>query len=162
MVKKECFNKAGYFDENLPARQDYDMWLSISRFYEFTFIDEELVYIYRNGHEAISSNYKKHIEGTKMVLNKIYSYLSNEELYKYKKSIDNSQYNYIALVCMRNEDYKLAKNYIIKAIKSKKNYESILIMLCSYVPIIFKMLRNIKRSRLANLRRNKEKFKRCI
>lgn len=34
LIKKCVFEKAGMFDVNMPARQDYDMWLRISRFYK--------------------------------------------------------------------------------------------------------------------------------
>ncbi|WP_270565928.1 glycosyltransferase family 2 protein, partial [Clostridium beijerinckii] len=132
VVKKQCFDKAGYFDEDLPARQDYDMWLRISRYYEFYFIDKPLVYIYRDGHEAISSNYKKHIEGTERVLKKIYTYLTSDELNKYKLLIDSQQYNYISLVCIRHEDYKLSKKYSLKAFEAKKNIKSLILIIFSY------------------------------
>lgn len=149
VVKRKCFDKVGCFDKNLPARQDYDMWLRISRYYKFYFIDKPLSYIYRDGHEAISSNYKKHIEGTEIVLKKIYTYLTKSELKQYKKNIDFQQYNYIALVCIRYEDYKLARIYSLKAFKIRKNIKSLILIIFTYIPNLFKILRNI-RNKLCN------------
>ena len=43
LTKKECFNKVGMFDEKLPACEDWDIWLRVSKYYDFQFIDEPLV-----------------------------------------------------------------------------------------------------------------------
>jgi glycosyltransferase involved in cell wall biosynthesis len=48
MVKRECFNKAGFFDENpiLKGFDDFDMWLRILRHYEARYIHAPLA-LYR-------------------------------------------------------------------------------------------------------------------
>lgn len=43
LVKKECFKKLGFFDEELPRLQDWELWLRLSKCYKFKFIDEPLV-----------------------------------------------------------------------------------------------------------------------
>jgi glycosyltransferase involved in cell wall biosynthesis len=40
MVKRECFEKAGLFDEELGAFEDWDMWLRIAQFYEFDYTEK--------------------------------------------------------------------------------------------------------------------------
>ena len=42
MVRRECFDKVGLFDEVFPIAKDYDMWLRIRRFYEFGHIPQIL------------------------------------------------------------------------------------------------------------------------
>lgn len=42
-IRKECFDKVGGFDNNLK-REDYDMWLRISKEFPIAFIDEPLAY----------------------------------------------------------------------------------------------------------------------
>lgn len=49
MMKKSIFDEVGLFDETLPACEDYDMWLKISRKYPIHLIDEPLI-IKRGGH----------------------------------------------------------------------------------------------------------------
>ncbi len=46
LVKKECFDKTGFFDAALPCGQDWDMWIRLAQHYEFYFIDEVLVRYY--------------------------------------------------------------------------------------------------------------------
>ena len=67
LVKRECFARAGLFDEELTSCQDWDMWLRIARHFEFDFVDETLVRINMHA-EQISTDYNKLIPGrTRMV-----------------------------------------------------------------------------------------------
>jgi glycosyltransferase involved in cell wall biosynthesis len=43
MVRRECFDRVGWFDENIKFGVDYDMWIRISRHYQFATIDRPLV-----------------------------------------------------------------------------------------------------------------------
>ena len=49
MVKRELFNELGVFDEDLPACEDYDLWLRISCRYPVDLIKTPLI-IKRGGH----------------------------------------------------------------------------------------------------------------
>ncbi|MEX2454606.1 MAG: glycosyltransferase [Rhodospirillaceae bacterium] len=43
MIRREVIPTVGYFDESLPAIEDYDFWVRIARFYSFDFVAEPLV-----------------------------------------------------------------------------------------------------------------------
>jgi glycosyltransferase involved in cell wall biosynthesis len=43
MVRRECFDKVGLFDEQIKFGVDYDMWIRISRFYDFEIVNLPLV-----------------------------------------------------------------------------------------------------------------------
>ena len=43
MVRRVCFDKVGLFDKQIKFGVDYDMWIRISRHYEFEVIDRPLV-----------------------------------------------------------------------------------------------------------------------
>jgi len=49
MMKRELFDEVGLFDEDLPACEDYDMWLRISARYPVYFIGKKLI-TKRGGH----------------------------------------------------------------------------------------------------------------
>ena len=49
MMKRDLFDKVGYFDERLPACEDYDLWLRVSCRFPVYLVDEPLV-IKRGGH----------------------------------------------------------------------------------------------------------------
>ncbi|MFZ5595886.1 MAG: glycosyltransferase [Bacillota bacterium] len=42
MMKRECFDRAGFFDESLSHTVDYDMWLRTAAFYRFGCVPEVL------------------------------------------------------------------------------------------------------------------------
>jgi glycosyltransferase involved in cell wall biosynthesis len=50
ILKRSLFEEVGFFDEALPAGEDYDLWLRISCRYPVYLIDKELV-VKEGGHE---------------------------------------------------------------------------------------------------------------
>jgi hypothetical protein len=42
LIKKECFKKVGYFDENLPYAEDWDMYIRIAKQFMIKYIHEPL------------------------------------------------------------------------------------------------------------------------
>lgn len=50
MINKILFQELGYFDESLPACEDYDLWLRICSRYPVLFLEQRLVTKY-GGHE---------------------------------------------------------------------------------------------------------------
>lgn len=77
MIRENVFDAVGLFDESLPARQDYEMWIRISRSFPIRGVDEKLVkYHISGGSEQISKNWDNCIDGhTKLYV-------------KYKEDID--------------------------------------------------------------------------
>lgn len=57
IVKKECFERLGGFNEDLRMGIDYDLWLRFSTKYEFDYIDHPLLY-YRVWPGQMSNNCK--------------------------------------------------------------------------------------------------------
>jgi len=49
MISKALLDRTGWFDEDLPAAEDYDLWLRITAFHDVQFIPEPLV-IKHGGH----------------------------------------------------------------------------------------------------------------
>ncbi|MGD8253253.1 MAG: glycosyltransferase family A protein [Syntrophobacterales bacterium] len=49
MIRRELFEKVGYFDEGLPMAEDYDLWLRVAVEYPVKLLPESLV-IKRGGH----------------------------------------------------------------------------------------------------------------
>ena len=40
VARRECFDRAGFYDEKLAASEDWDMWLRVARHYRFCFVDQ--------------------------------------------------------------------------------------------------------------------------
>ncbi len=50
MIKQEVFEKIGPFDENMPACEDYDLWLRCALYYPIYLLEDKLTIKY-GGHE---------------------------------------------------------------------------------------------------------------
>jgi glycosyltransferase involved in cell wall biosynthesis len=50
LVKRECFQKVGFFDEHLRCGEDWDMWIKIAQYYNYDYVNETLVHIRRHPH----------------------------------------------------------------------------------------------------------------
>lgn len=55
LVRKNCFEDVGVFDESLDMGIDWELWLRVSKYYKFAFIDEQLI-AYRVGHQGQMSH----------------------------------------------------------------------------------------------------------
>ena len=54
MISRRLLDRTGWFDENLPAAEDYDLWLRITAFYEVEFVPEPLVLKYGDAPDQLS------------------------------------------------------------------------------------------------------------
>lgn len=67
LIDKKCFKVSGGFEESLPARQDYEMWIRISKKYNVYGLDEQLFIHYIHDGEQISKNHEKSLAGFKYI-----------------------------------------------------------------------------------------------
>jgi len=57
MIHRSLFDEIGLFDENLPACEDYDLWLRICSRYPVLFIDEALITKHGGHDDQLSRQY---------------------------------------------------------------------------------------------------------
>lgn len=69
VVKKECFEKVGMFDETLVSYEDTDLWLRISQYYTFDYVEECLVRFLRN-HRQLTTDGESFLRGRERFLDK--------------------------------------------------------------------------------------------
>jgi len=56
LIRRGCFDRAGLFDECLPALQDYDMWIRITRDFDVLLIPKVLMRVFADATDRISIN----------------------------------------------------------------------------------------------------------
>lgn len=91
LVKKECFQKSGYFDESLQSFQDYDMWLTLAREHTFACCEEYLIVKYQHGFEQLASNPIKRQHALDTLAKKWKILLKESELEVFEKTIEKFQ-----------------------------------------------------------------------
>lgn len=69
IIRKDCVEKSGCFDNNLPMGIDWDLWLRYSLDWNFTYIPKK-TYTYRIWPGQMSRNYRGRYENAIRILNK--------------------------------------------------------------------------------------------
>lgn len=143
VVRRDALVLAGMFDVNLPARQDYDTWLRICKNEGYVvFIQKPMLSIYRTGVESISSRGSNHIRGTEMVLKKL---LSDSDLKEYYSDIKYSHYLESAIFAMRQNDFRVGREFLKKSSREKKSLKIYVLFCLSYLPGVLTLARKIYR-----------------
>lgn len=108
LIRKECFAKVGLFDINMPARQDYEMWLRISTAYEIIGVDKPLYYrIHEN--ERITSSIERQFVGMKNILEKYKKLYNKNSMAKAKVIMRLCRFS------LEMKKYPIAISYLFKA-----------------------------------------------
>ncbi|MEM6837285.1 MAG: glycosyltransferase [Cyanobacteria bacterium P01_C01_bin.120] len=71
MVRRQCFEELGYFDQSLKYSEDWDMWIRIARNYAFSVIAEPLTY-YRIHPFNKSKNYEGQLKCFRQIIDKAF------------------------------------------------------------------------------------------
>jgi glycosyltransferase involved in cell wall biosynthesis len=77
VVRRACFKKAGVFDEQLPRLQEWELWIRISKHYDFKCVDEPLVNTYESA-DSITKNEKAHILSRELILRKHFERIAKD------------------------------------------------------------------------------------
>ena len=107
IIRRSVLNDVGYFDEDMPARQDYEMWLRITRKYLIVGSSEKLLYYRIHSGERISTNWQKCLRSYQLILEK---YKVDYNNYKYAKA---KLILYMAKCCNKTHNYLGLLKYII-------------------------------------------------
>lgn len=80
LIKKECFHRVGGFWESLPARQDYEMWLRISKRYRIKGIEGKyFIYNIHAGEQITKDKNKSYIGFKNIYMRYKKDYVKNPE-----------------------------------------------------------------------------------
>lgn len=78
MVKSEALKKVGGFNESLPARQDYELWIRITEKYPVNFVNDILV-VKRESAQNISSDFESRMIGNMRVFDIVKRHVGKSE-----------------------------------------------------------------------------------
>jgi glycosyltransferase involved in cell wall biosynthesis len=70
LLRRECFQRVGMFDERMPCNSDYDMWIRLAEHFHFECIDEPLVVVNHSHGPKLSMNLPLVIQGWEILFQK--------------------------------------------------------------------------------------------
>ena len=109
VVRKDCFRKAGDFDEQLPRFQDWELWIRISKHYDFRCVDEPLVNAYESL-DSISRRSTAALFALKHILHKHFEDIARD------KRLLGRYYFEIGTLLALNGKANRGKDYLRKAV----------------------------------------------
>lgn len=118
IIRKECFNRVGLFDENFKSVEDWDMWFRIALFYEVRFVEKPLVKI-----RVISNSMSSAVNAGKMLnfelkfLNKVFL----DEKLRRRRLLKSKAYSYryysVAIACKEGGRHNDSLKYFLRSIR---------------------------------------------
>ncbi len=111
LVKKECFQECGLFDENLPSRVDLDMLIRISQYFAVDYVPEVLA-LERIHPNRITAEVEKLIKGRELLFEKIYPHLEKHRILLAKYLYGTGE------LYLKKGNQKKGREYIIRSLKT--------------------------------------------
>lgn len=109
LIRKECFQKVGGFDERLPAHQEWDMFIRILQCYEVAYVPERLAKYYIHDSQ-ITNDINKKIQAWEIILEK------HKDKFVKNYKVFSVYLNYLAKLYCLNNDLKKSRLCFIKSI----------------------------------------------
>ncbi len=126
MIRKECLKKIGYFDPNLKRLEDLEIFIRLSKYFNFYHLEIPLIYYYET-ESGVSSSIINLINARKYILNKYFEDISTD------KKILSNHYFLIGFALYQDNNVKESKKYLGKSIITypsnlKNTFRSLLII----------------------------------
>jgi glycosyltransferase involved in cell wall biosynthesis len=136
LIKKECFENAEYFDETLPALEDWNLWIELSKYYLFKYVNKPLLYSYSTPN-SVNRDQKNLFKAREMILRNHFDDFNKD------KKILSDYFLGIAVELCSNGDLINGRNYLISALKA--NYLNVNAILHFFFSFFGKRIYNIYR-----------------
>lgn len=111
LMKKECFRNQRYFNESLPALEDWELWIELSKYYTFRYIKKPLLCSYSTPN-SINLNENNMLKAHEIIL---LTHL--DDFSKNKKNLSEHYYDIGTGLCSIG-NFNNGKNYLIKSLKA--------------------------------------------
>lgn len=111
IVKRQCFEKVGLFDERIPCAEDWELWLRISTHYHFKYVGEPLVVEYEST-DGLTNDKGAFARGYELVLARHFQdFLADKRVLAY-------HYFVVGLCLCASGEFQRGRNYFMQAVKA--------------------------------------------
>jgi glycosyltransferase involved in cell wall biosynthesis len=136
LVRKDCLERAGLFDENLKTVEDLDLWLRLSMVTKFGFVPRVLKH--KREHDAnVSSDFCKAVAADIYMVNKFRKeYCDFNKAYGgyYRRRL-SKDYFYLGSKCLSEGRIKEARGNFAKSLKEKRSGIACMYLLVCLMPV---------------------------
>ena len=111
LIKRECFKRGGMFNERFRALEDWELFVRMSKYYQFKFIDEPLAIFYRQP-DSITANKSALLKALKQMLETYF------EDIKQDKTVLAMHYFGLGHLLYSNGKLSEGRNYFVRSLKA--------------------------------------------
>ncbi len=111
LVKRECFKRVGMFNERFRALGDWELFLRMSKYYQFKFIDEPLAILYRQP-DSITANKSALLKASKQILEAFF------DDFKKDKTVLARRYFSLGHLLCSNGKLSEGRDYFVRSVKA--------------------------------------------
>ncbi|MGA1867625.1 MAG: glycosyltransferase [bacterium] len=130
MFRKNCIDKIGYFDENMPITEDWDFCIRMAQYYQFAYIDEPLVKIRKHTY-MITANKIETAHAILKVMQKHAKILSMGE----GNTWIGQHYYSLGRIYFYKRNYQSAKKIFFQALKyDPRSWRNYIFLGLTYLP----------------------------
>lgn len=132
LVRHELLDAVDYFDENLKAMQDYDLWIRLCQITKVGVVTTPCVE-YHNlvSNKQISWDYEKYVSSSDYIFEKYKELRSSKLTQEEIKGILVRNYLNVSRKALKSENRKAVREYAGKAFKTKPNVSSVVYYIAS-------------------------------
>lgn len=116
LMSREAFRSVGGFNTDLPARQDYELWLRLAENHQFEYVPEALVKAFVSRDDRISADISAQIDAHDILIELLRSHVSKEPWY-FRRRVFSSHNSMMGRYLYTRQEYKLAMDYLRKALQ---------------------------------------------
>jgi len=127
-VRQDCFDTVGLFDENVSPLEDWELWIRISKQFEFRLVDETLV----TGEvlpDSLSTNQHALVEARKRIIDKHHDYFSDRTFARHSFYVGHGS---MKLQCPRE-----ARFFLLQAIRAHPHPQYMAALVLSILSLRF-------------------------
>lgn len=132
VIRKQCFESVGVFDERLPRLQDWEFFIRVSKCFNIKFIDRPLLNVYLQKN-SISTSKTSLICALQIILEKHYQ----DFLLSNKKSLSKN-YWWLGKLLYKENNYELSYQFSLKSLRMRP------INVIHWVPFALRYFRRLK------------------
>ena len=110
LIERKCFDENGLLDESLSRYQDWELFIRFSQYYDFKFINEPLVDVYREV-DSISMDSYAAIKGIEIILKRHHS------IFYKNKLLLSKHFFYLGKLCFLESEIIDCKRYFLRSIQ---------------------------------------------
>ena len=141
VIGKSLTEKLGFFDKDLNALEDYELWLRFSKIFKPKYIDQPLtIYNYETSVKSVSKNIESNVKALNLIRKKYatdYKKLTQKEIRENKEW----EYSMLAHKCLLNYQRINAMKFYFRAFSVNKRIKFLFTSIISliYPKLIFKL-----------------------